>query len=82
MFKIAYHRNGITGTPFYVGIKKSEHLKDQKRLVIIHFDENRTAVLDIDLLNKEVIEFGLNSFRGDHFAGEMSDAIRPSKVGN
>lgn len=75
MNKLAWHRNGITGEPFYVAIKKSKHLKDPKRLVVIHFDESRTAVLDIDLLNKEVIEFGLNSFRGDHFTDEMVQAI-------
>lgn len=70
---IDHHRNGIAGRPFYVAI-----LKDgKKRKVVIRADGDPTGifVLDIDLLNAGVIEFGKNSFYGEDYSEAMSAAI-------
>ena len=66
IIKVASHRNGICGDPFDVGIiEDNKETGVTKRLLVIQFDENNlsgnncmTAVLDIDLLNDNVIEFG------------------------
>tara|TARA_R110000787_G_C13221861_1_gene426257 strand:- start:138 stop:506 length:369 start_codon:yes stop_codon:yes gene_type:complete len=79
VIKAASHRNGICGDPFDVGI--IEDARDTgvpKRMLVIQFDENdltgnncMTAVLDMDLLNDNVIEFGKNSWRGDNYHDEF-----------
>lgn len=80
---VAFHRNGICGTGFTVGISEC-HVdgdKTEKRnMLIVQFDpENsgknlmQTAVLDLDLLKKEIIAFGENSWRGDRFADEFQE---------
>ena len=67
IIKQSHHRNGITGSPFKIGIIEDD---DKSRKLIIDFDSNNKlnpfiAVLDMDLLSKNFIEFGLNSWRGD-----------------
>ena len=67
IIKQSRHRNGITGSPFKIGIIEDD---DKSRKLIIDFDSNNKlnpfiAVLDMDLLSKNIIEFGLNSWRGD-----------------
>ncbi len=67
IIKQSHHRNGITGSPFKIGIIEDD---DKSRKLIIDFDSNNKlnpfiAVLDMDLLSKNIIEFGLNSWRGD-----------------
>ena len=79
IIKVASHRNGICGDPFDVGIiEDNKETGVTKRLLVIQFDENNlsgnncmTAVLDIDLLNDNVIEFGKNSWRGDRYHDEF-----------
>ena len=72
ILKIAYHRNGIAGEPFYVvHFREGEH-----RLVAVVFDSPGTvAVLDPDLANRGLIEFGVNSWRGDVFEQRLREAI-------
>ena len=72
--KIEHHRNGITGEPFAVSIKKME---SGRRMLIIQFrsDPTRTAVLDLDLAHKGVIDSLMNGWRGDSFQDEMHLAI-------
>ncbi len=71
----AYHRNGVGGNGFAVGIVQEG--KDQK--VIVCFPgEGNTAVLDIGLLSSGNITFGENSWRGDVYA----DAYRKEIVGD
>ena len=67
IIKQSHHRNGITGSPYKIGIIEDD---DKSRKLIIDFDSNNKlnpfiAVLDMDLLSKNIIEFGLNSWRGD-----------------
>jgi len=79
--KIAYHRNGVAGEPFKAVIFKY----DKKKMLAIRFDDGAPdsigfsnplcAVFDLDLLAKGVIEFGQNSWRGDHFATYLDKAL-------
>lgn len=81
--KVAFHRNGVCGTGFTIGISKC-HVdgdpNEKRNMLIVQFDPQncskdlmQTAVLDLDLLKKEIIAFGENSWRGDRFATEFSE---------
>jgi len=73
--KIASHRNGISGEPFYVVLF---HDKDiEADMVATVFEEpGYVAVLAIGETVKANIEFGNgNSWRGDHFEKDLRDAI-------
>lgn len=73
---LEFHRNGVSGCPFYVGIVK----EGTTRKIVITFDDEpsavRTAAFDIDLLAENNIKFGENSFRGDHFHDFMLKQIK------
>ena len=77
--KLDYHRNGICGRGFYVGIVSD----GKNRLLVIRFpredDRKVDAVLcaafDLTKLQEENITFGENSWRGDHFSDIMDRAI-------
>jgi len=78
--KIAYHRNGVCGEPFKAVIFQD----DGKRMVAVRFEDDpkdggfsapRCAVFDLDLLAQGVIEFGVNSWRGDHYADELDKSL-------
>lgn len=81
--KLAYHRNGVGGLGFYVGIIKDE---DGSRKVCIRFSDIdkkvgaiACAVLDIDLLNKDIIgmfEEEGNAWRGDDYSEVIDNAIK------
>ena len=78
------HRNGVAGYPFHVGLITDEAGSTK---VFVHFEETeaeikangwqnpRTAILDVDLLAKGVVEFGANSHRGDHYSDKIEDHI-------
>ena len=80
-----HHRNGICGYPFHVGLITD---KDGSRKVFVHFEQTereveehgsqnpRTAILDIDKLNDGVIDFGINSYRGDHYTDKIEAHIK------
>lgn len=73
--KIAYHRNGICGTGFHAITFSTD--KEKGTFVATVFPERgNVAVFQLDLLGQEVIEFGKNSWRGDHFEDQLRDAIR------
>ncbi len=83
VIKLAYHRNGISGLGFYVGIIKDE---DNSKKVVIRFPDIDKesgavvcAVLDIDLLNNNFIgmyEEKGNAWRGDHYSDIIDKAIK------
>lgn len=79
--KIAYHRNGIAGEPFkavvfqYDGKKMIGILFEDGAPDSIGFSNPRCAVFDLELLGQGVIEFGENSWRGDHFADELDKLL-------
>ena len=78
------HRNGVSGYPFHVGLITDD---DGTTKVFVHFESTevedkvyggqspRTAILDVDLLAKGVIEFGENSHRGDHYSPQIEAHI-------
>lgn len=62
----SFHRNGVAGLPFYVALVDDPESDDVK-LVIMFEAEGHTAVLSLDKLINEDIEFGSNSWRGDQY---------------
>ncbi len=82
VIKLAYHRNGISGYPFYVCIIKDD---DGSRKVAIRMpkldDKTGNAmcfVLDIDRLNSNIIgmyEEEGNAWRGDMYTDIIDKAI-------
>lgn len=74
--KIAHHRNGVGGRPFSVITFKDENTAENMVAIVPDSnDGSECYVLDIDLLNKGIIEFGNNSWRGDYYANELLRAI-------
>ena len=76
----AYHRNGIAGEGFWA--VRFQHTPDDKRdakpetFVATLFDgEGQCAVLSVDRLATNGVRFGLNSWRGDVFEGDLRRAI-------
>jgi len=78
---IAYHRNGICGEGFHAVTFTWQN----RPMVGIVFgaDEDdfnpRVAVLDRKLTGEGEVGFGINSWRGDHFADGLKAAIRASR---
>jgi hypothetical protein len=86
--KVEYHRNGIMGDGFMVGIANCLVDGEERKMLFVQFpkqDENgetpkdswanmQTAVLDVDLLGKGDIGglLGENQWRGDQFADEFA----------
>jgi len=74
--KLTYHRNGVGGMPFYVGIVKDE----KSRKVVIRFKDLDSLVgnimcvaLDVDMLNRNNIED--NAWRGEYYVRLIDEAI-------
>lgn len=81
------HRNGIMGKPFYVCIFERQREaqsdfsspapEENIKMMAILFDEPMScAVLGMEKLINDDIEFGSNSWRGDHFDGELRQLIK------
>lgn len=79
---LSYHRNGISGVGFFVGL--FDDLENGQEMVVVRFpgSECRTAALSTSLLSEAGatpetrIGFALgNSWRGDHYEGSMIGAI-------
>ncbi len=71
-----YHRNGVTGDPFWVVLFTD---KDNGPMVAIVFDLPNAipcAVLQRDLLAEGNITFGENSWRGDSYHKALMGAIK------
>ena len=79
VLKIDRHRNGICGQPFWVATVR----EGKENMVVIRLDDKADSklggvccfALNIDMLSRGVIEFGSNSFRGDHYSDLMDEAI-------
>lgn len=69
---IAYHRNGVFGTGFYV-VLFTDIEKDRKIGVVFPEDSNphNAVVLSVNKLAEGDIAFGSNSWRGDDYAKEL-----------
>ena len=80
--EIHHHRNGVCGLPFYVGIVKEDDEGIKRDMLVIRFpnsDKEAGAIVcaafDLALLDARNIRFAENSWRGDHYARCMDDAI-------
>jgi hypothetical protein len=71
--EIEHHRNGIAGAPFDV-VRFTD--KENGNMVGIVFeDSGSVAILNIDKLAAGCITFGVNSWRGDEYEGDLRKAI-------
>lgn len=85
---VAYHRNGVSGEGFYVVTFQKDEDGVSTPMVGIVFDYDdwltkpgqfrncEVAVLNRELVGEGDIRFGYNSFRGDHFASDLYEAIK------
>lgn len=80
-----YHRNGISGLGFYVGIVEEEG----REMLVIRFPKEESddkignvvcAAFDLSLLDKREIRFMHNSFRGDHYHEVMDKYIKKTEA--
>jgi hypothetical protein len=70
-----HHRNGVSGAPFMVALVDDPSEGDVK-LVVMFKEPGHTAVLSLDkLVQNEDIGFGSNSWRGDHYEGQLRDQL-------
>ena len=75
---MSYHRNGIGGNGFHVALfdYKDEDGVTHKMVGTVFDDQGSCAVYDVDMLKAGNIAFANgNSWRGDHFEGELRRAI-------
>lgn len=78
-----YHRNGISGLGFHVGIVEEIEDGKYREMLVVRFDRGADketgnivcAAFDLKQLDKRCIAFGQNSFRGDHYHQVMDEAI-------
>ena len=73
--QIAHHRNGIDGESFHAILFTCP---EYGRMVATVFDgPGRVSVLNRDMLVGEAntVQFGVNSWRGDHYEAELRAAI-------
>jgi hypothetical protein len=71
-------RNGICGIGFHVArfAWTDDYHHVHRMMATIFPEEGACAVLDVDELAKDNIEFGCgNSWRGDHFEPALREAI-------
>ena len=66
--EIAFHRNGVSGAPFYV----VNFLSGKKKMVgVVFAEKGHIAVFNRSMLGKGVIAFGKNSYYGDLFEPQL-----------
>ena len=69
IIKKSHHRNGCSGAGFDIILFKD----GRNKMIAIDFgDDGYFAVFDKDLLDKDIIEFGENSYRGDIYQKELN----------
>ncbi len=82
--EVAYHRNGIFGEPFHAVLFQEENVPEKegepRELLGIVFpykkgEPPRVAVLERGKLKEGFVTFGLNSWRGAHYADILETAI-------
>ena len=70
---IQHRRNGVCGAPFHVLLFRDP---DVGRMVgIVLAQENHVAVFNLEQLALGIIEFGVNSWRGDRYEPHLRKAI-------
>lgn len=86
----AFHRNGVSGKPFYVGVVTDPFGDGDDRKYLIHhvpeynddgdIVDEATLALRLDLLPD--IRFGINSWRGDRVLDDVLSEIREAAKEN
>jgi len=71
------HRNGICGAPFDVVLFLDADDENTRKVAIIFDEPHHCAVLDIGKLSQGMIDFGVNSYRGDVFEPAIRAHILP-----
>jgi len=74
---IEFHRNGISGVGFYIVLfyEIDENNNKKEMIAIVFKTEKHVAIFNKELLNKNVIKFKINSFRGDLFEKGLREDI-------
>jgi len=73
--KLAYHRNGISGEPFYL-IAFTDLELNAEMLAVVFGIPCCVAVFDPRMAADGIIEFGQNSWRGDYYETALRSAIK------
>lgn len=78
--EIAWHRNGISGEGFYAvnfidHEQKGDGNKDAHFLGIVFDTPGQCAVIQLNQSGEFTIQFGHNSWRGDHYEDDLRKAI-------
>jgi hypothetical protein len=89
---IAYHRNGVSGDPFYVALVEDDESERGPLLAIVPdsavvsggMASPQTGCLQCYVINpllaaQGTIEFGPNSWRGDKFFDVVVEAAKENK---
>jgi hypothetical protein len=76
--QVSYHRNGVSGEGFHAVLFDWKDEGKLHHMVGTVFDgAGQCAVYDVQELEKGNIAFACgNSWRGDHFEGELREAIK------
>lgn len=86
--QLDYHRNGVSGLGFHVGIVEEPGDDGTKReMLVVRFPKEADqetgnvvcAAFDLAKLDKREIRFFYNSWRGDHYSDVMDDAIEAQR---
>lgn len=78
-----YHRNGVSGLGFHVGIVQERDGDEVRDMLVIRFQKEADkvtgnvvcAAFDLAKLADKDIRFGHNSWRGDYYHSVMDAAI-------
>lgn len=77
--EVAYHRNGVCGVGFYAVrfLFQPDGCTAKENFLAIVFDSpGECAVIGLDRIATQGVAFARgNSWRGDHFEGELREAI-------
>ena len=90
VINLQYHRNGdgVCGEPFHVGIVRETENGKTRDMLVVRFSKDADAqvgavlcaAFDCALVGQTNINFGENSWRGDHYADVMDKAIKKSRA--
>lgn len=80
--QVQWHRNGIGGVGFYAVLFRTDASdmngsKDELMVACVYEEKGCCSVLAVaPLSTSEGVQFGQNSWRGDHFEPELRAAIK------
>lgn len=82
------HRNGVCGVPFDVYIAEEDEGGQKRKMLIVRFDKAADklaggvlcAAFDLAKLAEGNIAFFENSWRGDHYADDLTRCKMPEKA--